>query len=176
MHNGFWIRGEACMEWSLLPTGIWRPRLKWTRKQPKDPDPKLRQPQEELLVVTFAYKGHQTLPWVGPSAVPPLATQLGVPVAADHCLGPCCSGASSIKKAFLSLEQRNAPFPFKNHHVSSLEMAEEICIKYTLTGPLGITLKTGTSPLHLLAIKGTWRVCCFVVVVFFFLHWGVRFS
>lgn len=50
------------MEWSLLPTGIWRPGLKWTRKQPKDPDPKLRQPQEELLVVMFLYKGQQNLP------------------------------------------------------------------------------------------------------------------
>lgn len=85
----------------------------------------------------------------------------GVLVAADHRLGPCCSGASSIRKVSVLLEQTNAPFAFKNHHVSSLRMAEEICIKYTLTGPLGITLKTGTSPQHLLAIKGTWRVWFF---------------
>lgn len=41
-------------------------------------------------------------------------------------------------------------------------MAEKICIKYTLTGLPGITLKTVASPQHLLAIKGVWRVHFFL--------------
>jgi len=67
---------------------------------------------------------------------------------------PSAEGPAVLKRVSLLLERKDAPFPFKHHYVSGGGVAEKICIKYSLTGPLGITLKTAASPQYLCAIKG----------------------